>query len=288
MRLKRMIAFCAAVAVFTGAYFVELSAKPETDFGLFSWGENIFGRSERKIIKKYIKEANINEIYQQFNENLLESGKAENFVKYMSRNNVDVYALMGEAEWAYEPDGESLINEIRLISNYNKRQNKDGKIKGVMVDVEPHLLEEWVYGEEGLDILFESYLSCMQNAYEYAVDHNLEFWACIPNSYDDIDYYALKDLVYSACDGIAVMNYNRRDEYGQMEGEVELAQMCGKKVMCIYELQQVGKHSLEGINTYANEGIYALWESARNLENEFNYEGLSFAYHYYEPLKDLL
>ena len=44
MRLKRMIAFCAAVAVFTGAYFVELSAKPETDFGLFSWGENIFGR----------------------------------------------------------------------------------------------------------------------------------------------------------------------------------------------------------------------------------------------------
>ena len=51
----------------------------------------------------------------------------------------------------------------------------------------------------------------------------------------------LEQIVKEGCDGIAVMNYNRADEYGQMETEVELAEKYGKKVICIYELHGTGK-----------------------------------------------
>ena len=73
-----------------------------------------------------------------------------------------------------------------------------------------------------------------------------------------------------------------------METEVELPEKYGKKVICIYELQEPGKHDLEDINTYYLEGLDELEESRTDLEERFGYEGLSFALHYYEPLKELL
>ena len=98
----------------------------------------------------------------------------------------------------------------------------------------------------------------------------------------------LEALVSGACDGVAVMNYDRRDEYGQMAAEVALAERYGKGVRCIYELQEPGEHGLEEIHTYAGAGLEALWQSAEELEAAFGYEGLGFAYHYDEPLRELL
>ena len=98
----------------------------------------------------------------------------------------------------------------------------------------------------------------------------------------------LEKLISYACDGVAVMNYNRRDEYGQMAMEVGFAREYGKEILCIYELQKPGKHELEEINTYANEGLKALWKSRERLEKQFGYDKLGFAYHYYKPLKEML
>ena len=73
-----------------------------------------------------------------------------------------------------------------------------------------------------------------------------------------------------------------------MAKEVGYAREFGKEIICIYELQKAGRHQLEEINTYAEEGMEALWHSAQRLEKQFGYGGLRFAYHYYEPLKELL
>ena len=131
-------------------------------------------------------------------------------------------------------------------------------------------------------------MECIKNAYQFAKQNGLEFIVCVPTFYDAVCENVLEGLFAETCDGVAVMNYNRSDEYGQMEAEVKLAREYNKKIICIYELQKVGKHDLEDINTYAGEGLEALWNSAKNLKEQFNYTKLSFAYHYYEPLKEML
>ena len=73
-----------------------------------------------------------------------------------------------------------------------------------------------------------------------------------------------------------------------MAKEVGYAREYGKGVICIYELQKPGRHQLEEINTYSEQGLEALWESSRRLEDQFGYDRLQFAYHYYNPLKEML
>ena len=261
----------------------------EQGFGLFSWSAGAMAEEEAENFLACAGRAGVSEVYQHFpKESLLPEGEGQAFVARMRKKQIDVYALMGEAEWAYDAQGESLIERIGRVVDYNERQPRESRIMGVMVDVEPYLLEEWKEKETQRPGLMQSYLACIQQGYRYAAQRDLEFWVCIPIFYDTSCPDILEALVRDGCDGIAVMNYNRTDEYAQMAQEVELARAYGKGVICIYELQQPGKHDLEEINTYANQGLEALWQSAEGLEKQFQYDGLRFAYHYYQPLRQML
>ena len=255
-------------------------------FGLFSWDAAAMDDGEN--LDLCIKRAGVTAIYQQFPAESLNSGSASGFVKQMRRQSVDVYALVGEAEWAYEPDGSQLLRALRRVARYNENQRRGARISGVMVDIEPYLLKEWDRGGAARDGLMESYLSCIQNAYSYTSERDLELWVCIPTFYDATSQEVLEELISSACDGVAVMNYNRTDEYGQMEEEAGYAQEYDKGVICVYELQEPGKHQLDEINTYAEVGLEELWKSSQRLKNQFSCERLTFAYHYYKPLQEML
>lgn len=255
-------------------------------FGMFSWHAEIM--TDEKALADCIEQADVTTVYHQFSEDSLLNGDASAFITSLRNRNVDTYALMGDAEWAYETDGASLIAKIEEIAAYNEKQHENARISGVMVDVEPYLLDEWGEKGEVREKLMADYLSCMQAAYACARENQLQFLACIPMFYDSTNADVLENLIAYACDGIAVMNYNRTDEYGQIAKEVGLSREYGKKIICIYELQKAGKHDLEEINTYAGQGLESLWQSAEQLEQQFGYEGLQFAYHYYGPLQDLL
>lgn len=257
-------------------------------FGMFSWKEEAMKDEEAKALSECIDSAFVTEIYQYFSEENLLSGTGASFVRRMGEKGTAVYALMGEAAWAYEKDGASLIEKIRQVAEYNGQQERQGRIQGVMVDVEPYLLEEWDQGSQARSSLMEGYLQGIECAYVYATGNNLKFLVCIPTFYDATNREILERLIASACDGVAVMNYNRTDEYGQMAMEVGFAREYEKEVICIYELQKAGKHRLEEINTYAEAGMDMLKASAGRLEKQFGYEKLRFAYHYYEPLKEML
>lgn len=258
-------------------------------FGLFSWDSDVpDSESGRQALEQCVERAGVTALYQQFSDEALASGGAEGFVQDMGQSGVAVYALTGEAEWAYDEDGAELIEEIEKVASYNRQVGPEDRIAGVVADVEPYLLDEW--DEEGRERgeLMEGYLSGMVCAYQYASRSGLEFWPCITMFYDSSAPEVLEKLIETACDGVAVMNYNRSDEYGQIAREIGFAREYGKGIVCIYELQQAGEHDLEDINTYAGEGLEALWQSAARLDKQFGYEHLSFAYHYLDPLADML
>lgn len=285
-----IIILCLAAAVIIFYY-----NKPDSNqekqskqgFGMFSWETSVISDNEAQSLKRCVRQADITQIYQQFSDDMLGSDEANRFLSRMKENDIQVYSLIGDAEWAYETDAETIKGEIQRVAEYNKN-NKGNRIEGVMTDVEPYILEEWNDKGGARDELMANYLECIKNAYKYAKKNDLRFIVCVPTFYDVVCEDILEGLIAEACDGLAVMNYNRSDEYGQIEAEVKLAREHNKDIICIYELQKAGKHDLEDINTYAGEGLEALWRSAKRLKEQFGYSKLSFAYHYYKPLKEML
>ena len=280
-------AFAGALIAAILLFHTKKESEPLSGYGMFSWHAEAIADAQAQDLDACMDKAGVTEIYQHFSNSTSEE-EIVSFVERMSKRNVAVYALIGEAEWAYEKERSQLLAQLKWISQYNEGQKKSARIQGVMVDVEPYILKEWDEGDEERDALMKGYVGGMEQAYGYASDQKLELLVCIPTFYDVTNEELLEQLVAQACDGIAVMNYNRTDEYGQIAKEVGFAREYGKEVLCIYELQKSGVHDLEEINTYAEKGLDALWESADRLKRQFGYERLRFAYHYYEPLRELL
>ncbi len=261
---------------------------PEKGYGLFVWDENMVLDGAFAQMDEVIQKQDIDALYQVLSEKMPGSSNLDNYVDHFTKKGTDIYGLAGQPEWGLEEDGFSLKNEMEMIDDANRLLKTKGRIKGIVADVEPYLLDQWDGTDGEREELMETYARGLTEAYKEAREKGLEMLVCIPTFYDHTNPRVLEQIVKEGCDGIAVMNYNRADEYGQMETEVELAEKYGKKVICIYELQEPGKHDLEDINTYYLEGLDELEESRTDLEERFGYEGLSFALHYYEPLKELL
>lgn len=81
------------------------------------------------------------------------------------------------------------------------------------------------------------------------------------------------------------MNYYREDEAGQIETEAELCEKYKKRLINIYELQEVGKHGLEEFSTYREAGLPAMWESWESLKRAYPEQDFSVALHEYRSLK---
>lgn len=258
--------------------------EPVPTFGLFSWDAWVTEQEEAETLSLCMQETAVSEIYQEFPAEMLETGSAAPFVARMRGADVDVYSLVGAAEWALEGN-DGLLEAVRTVTEYNQSSQSEEQIVGIMIDVEPHVLSQWSWKQEEL---VEGYVQNLREAYIYANTHDLNVLVCITNGYDEYCPEALEAILSQACDGIAIMNYDRTDEYGQIKDEVSLAREYGKRVICIYELQKPGYHGLETINTYAEEGLDALHASMELLEEQFAPFDLDFAYHYYAPLKEML
>lgn len=286
-----VLTVCVSATVMVLAGACTATAKREaagSEFGLFSWNTSVMAESEKDTLSTCIQRAGIGCIYQRIPEENLTLEETSGFIRRMSARSVKVYDLLGDSEWSYEKSGGTLLYELEQIVSYNAGQEKNAQIAGVMVDVEPYLLDEWDRSGRSRQNLMERYLSGIKKGYEYSLKHGLEFWVCIPVFYDVTNEDILEKLISDACDGIALMNYDRTDEYMQIAKEVGYAREYQKGVVCVYELQEPGSHDLEEINTYAGLGLKALRSSARRLEAQFGYERLQFGYHYYSPLLDLL
>lgn len=259
--------------------------------GIFSWTEEAWAEEEREHFLSIASEAGAGEIYQEFSDEALAAGQPEGFIRDLAAEGIQVYLLCGSPEWGYERDGASLCGKIRTVAAYNQ-SHSGGKIQGIMADVEPYLLPEWESGGQSRVKLMETWLEGMKTAYQQAKEQELALIVCIPNFYDETSPDILNALIEKGCDAAAVMNYNRRDEYGQIEEEAALAARYGKKILCVYELQKAGSHGLTEANTYASEGMDALFASMRKLEKAFAdtdpKADLTFAVHYYEPLKEMI
>ena len=159
-------------------------------------------------------------------------------------------------------------------------------LAGLMLDVEPYLTS--VYKKNRQNAM-DRFSEAMRNTYAYAREMGVPLIICIPHFYDIIGFdEELKELIEEGSDAVAVMNYDKSDEIGQIDMEMELSMRAGKRLIHIYELQRPGLHDLTERNTYYPDGLPAVWASRDTLSAHFGYEGLSFALHDYTALRELM
>ncbi|MBE6160909.1 MAG: hypothetical protein E7158_01635 [Firmicutes bacterium] len=206
---------------------------------------------------------------------------------YNKANDIDTYVVYDEN---YD-DQQTNLNRIKSfigeINNYNN--NSEHKIKGITIDSEFHTLDNFrnMSNEEQVAV-FNSYVNAMKEAYVYAQNFGLEFVVCIPVWLDRLDINILDSLIKEGCDYVQLMNYTKSNMIESIQEEVEIAKKYNKKIENIAELQAPGNHGVTNEISFYNDGIELCNNKFIEIDNYYNYSFLTFSYHYYKPLIDMM
>lgn len=279
-----------ALAVTVSALAVTRQEKPDIGericyTSVFSWeGEYMLEEYEPQL-SGLMSRLGCKAVYQQI-ETDADEGIVLSYLNRRATLGQDVYYLAGSPGWGSEAGAASMLKEVKKVTEWNRKAPKKEGFFGIVWDVEPYLLKEW---KEEPERCMQQFVKNCEAAYKKAGENKLAVIVCIPNFYDSSGFEEeLEQLVMNGCDGIAVMNYLKRDETGQISTEVELAQRYQKAVINITEMQKPGYHELTDNNTYYNDGIDAVVESWKRIREQFNYSGLGFSWHYLRPLLELM
>lgn len=234
---------------------------------LFSWFSKELAHPEAFF--SFLQQHGITAIYQHVTPNDMQETIAR-FIKRGRQANIKVFLLVGEANWALEPDG--LHRHIEQAVKWD----------GIVVDVEPYLLKD--FNKE----IMTAYVSAMRNAYQKARSLGVTFILCIPYFYDSLGYTTeLEVLIRDCCDGITVMNYYRGKEIPHLEMEAKLCRLYQKSLETIYELQPPGKHGLKDINTYYHLGLKKVDENFQTLATHYQNQAVKISYHEFVYFQEL-
>lgn len=234
---------------------------------LFSWFSKELAHPE--AVFSFLQRQGISAIYQHVTLDDTQETIAR-FIKHGRQANIKVFLLVGEANWALEPDG--LHRHIEQAVKWD----------GIVVDVEPYLLKD--FNKE----IMTAYVSAMRNAYQKARSLGVSFILCIPYFYDSLGYTTeLEVLIRDCCDGISVMNYYRGKEIPHLETEAKLCRLYQKTLETIYELQPPGKHALKDINTYYHLGLKKVNENVQSIINYYQKQEVKISYHEFVYFQEL-
>lgn len=274
MKKKRKVIIFIVIIISIIFLYNYSKNKYSNDRGIFSWDSNLISKNRYSEMYDILNDLHINKIYQ----NLYGLNKEEikMFVKDINKNiNAEVYYLTGSADW-YD-NYNKIIKNIEFICKYNEEVENKFKVKGIVLDIEPWVLDkEWDK---------EIYKDTLIKVYEYSKNNNLELINVIP-------FWLEEDLIDSIVvnsDEIAVMNYNIKNPIKNIEEEVNKAKEYKKKINIIAEVQpQNEEYGVTKDTTYYYKGYNKLIEDWNNIIKEYKYKELGFSYHDYKNIINFL
>lgn len=251
---------------------------------IFSWHKEEVTSNHLELIET-LKSNDFTTVFQNFSSEL----STKTIVEYaydLSNNGLTVYGLAGTPEWAQDAEGLGMINQLERISLANKQLSEKRQIKGIVMDVEPYLLDDFEWTDEGLKRSFKSGLKAL---FDETKLRDLELIVVIPYFYDTKGYGdVLKYIIESASDAVAVMNYYRDEEINHIAEEASIAEQVQRPIFSIYELKAPGQYDLTNLNTYHNQGLEAIEENFLKMKARYSEQEVWHAYHDYRALKEVL
>lgn len=241
--------------------------------GLFSWDYADCYKDKRQELSAIVDQMGISEIYQS---NLfdLEETVCKEYISYLHQEKgVKVYALTGDPSWYNKI--EDIEKQIDDVVNYNKKEEVDSKIAGIVLDIEPWVLGEGKWDERTL-------ANTLKKASKYTQGKGLELVVVIPF------WLQPKNLetIIANCDKTIVMNYNLYSPVDFIREEVALAKAYGKPILSAAETKEPEEaYGVLEHTTYYNAGIEKLLEDWQSIEEAYEYEGIGFGLHDLKALK---
>lgn len=281
---RRSFLICGILLFAAAGIFVFLHLRLTPRAGLFSWKSDVLAAGAREALFDCMEKQELTELYQYISPET-EADTVKEFLRAAAKRSIPVYLLAGEPEWGLDESGAAICVAVERTSAYNAGLEEASRLRGVLIDAEPYLIDEW---EENSSSIMKSYVSAMTRAYAAAEAEQLELIACIPYFYDELGYQSeLDSLVHGGCHTLAIMNYNKEKEAVNIENEAALAQTYQRPLITIYELQAPGIHDLKERNTYYHDGIDAVRESWKALRKKLEFPQLSYALHEYQALQEV-
>ena len=224
-------------------------------------------------------------VYQYISETNIQNRAAElsEYIAKLHEQQMDCYIIYGDP--AYYNNIEELKNKINLVNNYNITYSNN-KLDGLIWNVEPHsssLDSDGLTTEERIPIWTDN----ARIAYLYANSLGIRTLFANPVWYSSSAYAGTVLSFITFSDGISYMNYTKVSLIDDIEDEVEITKDNNCWMESISEIQNPEDDVDESI-TFYNEGIFAVHQAWQEIMNYFNYNKLSFSYHYLTPLKILM
>jgi hypothetical protein len=272
---------CLQKAAAGGFGAQEQQAEGTPRLGIFSWQKrNASNEALRDDMLDNLVRLGISEVYQYMDEE-----DASSLIKRAGELGIDVYLLDGQPEWGLDREAGQMRRAVRRAARLMEEAGGPG-LAGLVLDVEPYLTSSY---DRNPERAMDRFSEAMRNTYAYAREKGVPLIICIPYFYDTKGFEKeLKGLIQEGSDAVAVMNYQKKDEAGQIEAEMEDTMRAGKQLIHIFELQRPGLFDLTERNTYFLDGLPAVWASRDQLYRHYGYEGLSFALHDYEALSEMM
>ncbi len=269
-----------------------LETKPEpqepindTDIvSLYCWDIDDFNLSKLKDEVEYL---NVNTLYVQRPSNATQNDRLKQIMEFAKQYKLDVFLLDGARDWLTEGDMNNAISVVDQAYEINK--TLDYKLKGVSLDVEFYLTDDYQAGDTDRQIeLFKKFTENTKKCCDYANNLGLGYSMALPVWLNKLSQEELENLMNYNYDHIAFMNYYKETIMENIDEEVEIAKKHNIKIVSIAEVQDPRKGTVGEEDTFYDEGLQTCINTLNDIRQKYNYENLGISYHYYKPLLDLL
>lgn len=248
--------------------------------GVFSW-DHI--PNTRDI--QCMKDNRITEIYQYLRPEYTDQEMLD-FLVSMNEVDIDVYILDGEPEWSYESEYQGMRHVLERVRNLNSLTEEDARIKGIVFDVEPYVLDKWHNIPDQLLEEYTANISHIKQECESDEDH-LDICVCIPYSYDNLGRDKAMRKLLKESDQVFVLNYLKGMEIENIRREAALARYYSKRLVNVYELQPGLLSQTNNTITYYKDGLEAVTLNYADIMETYKGHNIAIAYHTLEYLRVL-
>lgn len=259
------------------------------------WQSEMIGR-ERQQILDFCKSNDITIIYLR-----IEMNKPYDyyraFIREAAAMGIEVHAVAGHPAWALKSNEKRMMNIVHWVKSYNREAEKNERIRGIQLDIEPYLLPFWEEDQER--IIREWQQNVQVFTEEVTKEQDLVSSAAIPFWLDDIpaqgtEEMSLSSWMISQFDTVCIMAY--RDTLSGQNGilalidqEMKEADALGSRVLVAVNMKQLE----EDHTSYAEEGVdemnRQLGQLPEELEDHPSFSGVAIHdYRYWKEAVPML
>lgn len=144
-----LVVVIVSIILYSCIHFVESNSNNETNrVSLFSWGDGGYQIQNRDEFYATITSLGVTDLFQEVTDEYLYSTEIKSFFKDTKELGVSVYYLTGQPQWGLDHEAKDMKKQIDKIVSLNVANSEIGQFKGVLIDIEPYLLEEWNTNEK--------------------------------------------------------------------------------------------------------------------------------------------